>query len=588
MHSCVVGSRTAHNTRLPRFLGLLLLLAASAAGARPWDLSAYQKCHDAKIGGGEITGLTYNPKDDLVWAVSSMPTAALRAYDLQGHVRKTFYLDEGNELKGVSWLYGDTFALTLPGQQRIGFTNVYSGNLQLTLRYVPFRMNTVARQDKVTYNAEDKALLVTDLGPGPASDAKLSLVMLNGVVMRTTDSTIAAQNITDIYYATQPRKLFALSGTQREVLEIGGEGAVEFRLSLKDIPDRPVGFTFSPDGGKLIVLGAGGSMAVYSAHGCDGDEPIVSRRSLRSAMAPPSRRVLGLASSSRGPSDSIPVTENSMVELRSSSMQEIAGQIASNFDLQNEIYLYYLRLPTWQKNYLDMYSLCELHNLTDPRAGHVFSGLSFDDKRKSVWTITGSPAMMAEYSIAGTLDQDIPIGLPVDSMVTATDIAHVSATKYAIMDSEQKFTMWDIAPGHTRNAALELQTPAVFKHTKLAGLTWDDETGRFFVAQVEPPAVWSVAENSPPVLLFTGAKLPLQDITGVAHNRYTNTLLLMSSKTGIVVETSVTGEFLGHMSLPSRTPSAGRQYALSLAGGGKVLFMLSSWGSLQIYSIVKC
>ena len=133
-----------------------------------------------------------------------------------------------------------------------------------------------------------------------------------------------------------------------------------------------------------------------------------------------------------------------------------------------------------------------------------------------------------------------------------------------------------------------LQIPQHFKDVNLVGLAWDDETGRFFVAQSRPPAVWSVAEGTPPVLLFTGAELPLEDISGMTHNRQTNSLLLVSSQDRVVVETSLTGELIGTMALASSQAQAGGPLAIAVAGGGKVMFLLSSTGHMEIFSVVQC
>lgn len=131
-----------------------------------------------------------------------------------------------------------------------------------------FRHNTVDMQDKLTYNAEAKTLLLTDLGftdfaAQPSADTALSLVMLNGVVRKTTDSKIAVSNVTDIYYASQPRRLFVLSG--QELLELDDSGNVASRLNLEAQVERPVGLTFAPDGGKFMVLGADGQVHIFSS-----------------------------------------------------------------------------------------------------------------------------------------------------------------------------------------------------------------------------------------------------------------------------------------------------------------------------------
>lgn len=131
-----------------------------------------------------------------------------------------------------------------------------------------------------------------------------------------------------------------------------------------------------------------------------------------------------------------------------------------------------------------------------------------------------------------------------------------------------------------------VQTPRLLEHTHLRGVSWDDEAGRFFVAQSQPPAVWSLAEGSPPVLLFTAVDLPIEDITGLSHNRMTNTLLLLSQRSRRLIETSTTGELVHSMELGSSLTD--EPHSLAVAGGGKVLFLLSHSGNLKIFSVAKC
>lgn len=134
--------------------------------------------------------------------------------------------------------------------------------------------------------------------------------------------------------------------------------------------------------------------------------------------------------------------------------------------------------------------------------------------------------------------------------------------------------------------AAPLQTPELLERANLRGVAWDDEAGRYFVAQSRPAAVWSVAEGSPPVLLFTAVDLPIEDITGLAHNRMTNTLLLLSQRSRRLIETSTTGELVHSMELGSSL--ADEPHSLAVAGGGKVLFLLSDSGNLKIFSVAKC
>ena len=131
-----------------------------------------------------------------------------------------------------------------------------------------------------------------------------------------------------------------------------------------------------------------------------------------------------------------------------------------------------------------------------------------------------------------------------------------------------------------------MQMPPMYNETKLVGLTWDDETGRFFLAQSQPPAVWSLSEDTEPVLLFGSDDLPIQDISGLTHNRHSNTLLLASSVSHAVLETSMTGEILDTMGLSG--PVSEGLTGMEVAGSGKVMFLMTKAGVMHIFSAVKC
>lgn len=255
---------------------------------------------------------------------------------------------------------------------------------------------------------------MTDLGDNaPAKDFKtrLSLVMLSGIVRDTTDATLEIEDIADVYYASQPKKLFSLSRNQREAIEVGDDGAVVSRLSLKPHVDEPIAMTFSPDGAKMMVLGSDGDLHIFAAKGCGASQQGMHRRALKQQQVMPGRRVLGIPGGPPAANDGMIGTGLvSSGQNPSSWLAQLSAETAKHADSQNDIYLYYSRLALHNKNYLAMYSLCEAHNITEPTSGRAYSGLAFNDMRKTVWTITGSPPMMAEYNIAGTLERDVSLG----------------------------------------------------------------------------------------------------------------------------------------------------------------------------------
>jgi hypothetical protein len=183
---------------------------------------------------------------------------------------------------GISWLHGDTLALTVSGENKIAYANVGRASSRLDLSYKPL-IGSISTlwPDKITYNSEARMLMVTDLESASSSLTSssggekrrpvISLVMLNGVVRPTTDGNFeSAAGMSDVYYATGPRKLFVLSSAENKVLEIAGDGNIAAQLSLDDFSKNPISFTFSPEGRKLIVLEADGSMHILSSELCPG------------------------------------------------------------------------------------------------------------------------------------------------------------------------------------------------------------------------------------------------------------------------------------------------------------------------------
>ena len=205
-------------------------------------------------------------------------------------------------IAGISWLHGDTLALTLPGENRIAYANVGRASSRLALSYKSLigDASSLKSPDKITYNSEARMLMVTDVGNETFSPRRqrptISLVMLNGVVRPTTDGNFdSAADLTDVYYATSPKKLFVLSNAEQELLELSGDGKVGARLSLKNYAKNPISFTFSPEGTKLIVLEADGSMHILSNEECAEKPQYVGKRAAyqEEQLARMGRKVLG-------------------------------------------------------------------------------------------------------------------------------------------------------------------------------------------------------------------------------------------------------------------------------------------------------
>ncbi len=90
------------------------------------------------------------------------------------------------------------------------------------------------------------------------------------------------------------------------------------------------------------------------------------------------------------------------------------AQVAKKNNRQNGIYLHYSRLPIKVNNYLGIYTACDSHNLTKVAPNQEFSGLSFHDGRKTLWTAATSVNRMLEYSVNGDLERGISMGKTTD------------------------------------------------------------------------------------------------------------------------------------------------------------------------------
>jgi hypothetical protein len=76
------------------------LLGVSNAGARRWELSSYSACSTIWLGRTDFTGVAYNPKDNILWGLTSGHDAALHAYDLDGGLVRSLRSPVPIRLKG--------------------------------------------------------------------------------------------------------------------------------------------------------------------------------------------------------------------------------------------------------------------------------------------------------------------------------------------------------------------------------------------------------------------------------------------------------------------------------------------------------
>eukprot|EP00951_Prasinocladus_malaysianus_P020884 scaffold171895_cov40-Prasinocladus_malaysianus.AAC.1 len=209
-------------------------------------------------------------------------------------------------------------------------------------------------------------LIVTDRES--ANQTQLAMVMPNGFVRRTTDHLLALSNVTDMYYATQPHKLFALTAEDNELVQLEPGGSVEASLSLAERVSMPLGMTFSPDGSTLAVLDAGSRVHLFSPAGCRAGPTGSSgaHRSLlltagRSLKATAQTKVIKSADEAAEQLSKAYAVDSDLVDYSFPTEDEqrplVTGQlttherkgkqvqVAKQLDLQNSVYLYYARLP---------------------------------------------------------------------------------------------------------------------------------------------------------------------------------------------------------------------------------------------------
>lgn len=81
--------------------GLPGLSAGAAARNKPWDLNVYTHCSEVDLERDDFTGIAYNPKDDLIWAVApGSNETAIWGFDSAGVVRRSLFSSEQVQLKG--------------------------------------------------------------------------------------------------------------------------------------------------------------------------------------------------------------------------------------------------------------------------------------------------------------------------------------------------------------------------------------------------------------------------------------------------------------------------------------------------------
>lgn len=220
-----------------------------------------------------ISGVTYSPKTDTVFAIRNVSSgqSATYEYSLAGVLLRTITHLNLTDTEGICWMYGDTFALSeenpvnritvvriVPGQTTLDRNNHLTTSYSSGLAYANLGIEgcTYDPVRNWLYFITEKSSAGTN-NTGTWSVHYLNLNtgtfhILFSVLPLGTSGVLS--DMADIYYDPRSKTFFILSEESDKVVQIDYTGRLIGQLAITGFT-QPEGLSFSPDMRYMFVTG---------------------------------------------------------------------------------------------------------------------------------------------------------------------------------------------------------------------------------------------------------------------------------------------------------------------------------------------